>query len=160
MAFVVACDASDVDVLVPADVELQWDASFNGANDGLAAVVPVDVMVYRTESGDPVDRVEIELTTNNFGAAPLSADHVAVTEPERCDGECDLVWDAYRDRYFELGPASDDGVLRVMTDATGLARVAVVVDVFDEGVEGFEPIAVSAALGQGDEAHVFYLIPR
>ena len=46
-------DADVVRVLVPEDVDLHWDASFNGEDDGIAAVVPVDVMVYVDETGEP-----------------------------------------------------------------------------------------------------------
>ena len=114
-------------LLVPTSVELHWNGAFNGGDDGLGAVVPVDVMVYDSQSGEPRAGVEIELRTPN-GVYALREGELLRIDPERCD-DCELFWDAWRDLYFVvLADSLDDGVTRLRTDDEGLARAFVLVD--------------------------------
>lgn len=167
-----ACASPDagVQLLVPADVEFSWKAAYNEEGDGLAAILPVDVMVYDGESGVPIGGSWVELWSD--GAALVRVDQVEPGEAwcARC------LWDAYRDEFVELPGAGprEEGVsggqapLIVETDAAGLARVYAVVDAVDVGADGFEPVRVRVALderpvgerGVATYEHTLLLVPR
>lgn len=154
--------ASDPQLLVPDDVMLRWDESFNGVEDGLAALVPVDVMVYDGTTGDPLGDVELVFEGEVPGALLVLPEGVVLVDDELCL-ECEPWWDAWRDRYFEL--AEDEGLepvgtLTVQTDETGLARVYVFLDSFQGGTRdgGLDPASVTVTMGELDEA--FSLVPR
>jgi len=167
IAVLTACGPEGVQgesqLLVPEDLELHWDASFNRMDDGLAILLPVDVMVYDGTSGEPLDGVALELRGTSPGAMLVFPEAITLVGPE--DTESDgLWWDAWRDRYFvfdaeeNLGPSL---VLQTETDATGLARVHVFVDSFPEDdleFGGFAPAPVTVSMGEVDES--FLLIPR
>jgi len=129
----VEMDETGPQLLVPDMVAVDWDSSLDGVDDGLVALVPVDVMVYDSQSGDPLESVDIEL----FGAAPdtllVGVEDVfaaqAVDDLYSWD-DPGLMWDAWRDRYVSLSEGVPTERLVVSTDATGLARVYVVVDRF------------------------------
>lgn len=144
-------------LLVPASVELHWSEAFNGEDDGLGAVVPVDVMVYDSLSGEPRSGVEIELRTPSGAFALREGDLVRV-DPESC-ATCELFWDAWRDQYFVLlGDPLDDGVTRLRTDDEGLARAFVMVDSFDHAPGGFVPAQVRVSSASSNA--VIVLLPR
>ena len=156
-------EASEVpQLLVPDDVEVHWDRSFNGVDDGVVALVPVDLMIYDRTTGEPLADVVIDVTALSAEAGLIEPDAVLRVDPEIQDGEWLL--DAWRDRWFEfvdadLGPA---GSLRVRTDAWGLARVYVYADAFpaasaaDDGV--FAPIPIVVSMGITDDT--FLIVPR
>jgi hypothetical protein len=155
--------AGESQLLVPEDLALHWDASFNRMDDGLAVLLPVDVMVYDGASGEPLDGVALELHGTVPGAMLVFPEAVHLVGPEETDAE-EYWWDAWRDRYFEfdvdesLGPSLQ---LQTETDSTGLARVYVFVDSFPEDdleVGGFGPASVTVSMGEMDES--FLLIPR
>jgi hypothetical protein len=151
--------ASEPQLLIPSNIQVDWDESFNETADGLVAVVPVDVMVYDPVTGDPVADERITVT----GAAPgvwiAPADAVFPADP---DDEAAL-WDAWRDRYVEVdAPRSRrSDPLRAATDSTGLVRVYVVVDRFPTSrgaVGGLATVAVTVATDDTEEP--FLLTPR
>ncbi len=130
--------ASGPQLLIPDDVAVDWDQSLNDVDDGLVALVPVDVMVYDSQSGEPLDGVEVALG----GTAPdtflLSAfdvqpgylhDNISAADEA-------LTWDVWRDRYVDLSDVDVTDHLTVRTDATGLARVYVLVDRFAMDLSG------------------------
>jgi len=152
--------SSDAQLLVPDDVTLHWESSFNGVDDGRALLVPVDVMVYQGSTGEPIEGARIELGDTQPGAKLLRPDAVSMVGfDEPIDGAW---WDAWSDRYFEFAPdVRPTSSLVVDTDATGLARVYVFIDRFpvDEMEEsGFAPAPVSVTMGDTEES--FLLIPR
>ncbi|MFT6144444.1 MAG: hypothetical protein ACJAZO_004374 [Myxococcota bacterium] len=124
--------ASGPQLLIPEDIAVDWDQSLNDVDDGLVALVPVDVMVYDSQSGEPLDDVMVELSGTAPDTLLLSA--FDVQPGYLYDGtsaaEGDLSWDVWRDRYVDLGSVDVGDRLTVRTDATGLARVYVLVDRF------------------------------
>lgn len=151
-----ALSAGDT-LLVPADVELQWNASFNATDDGLGAVIPVDVMVYDGTTGEPRVDVPIEVQAG-ADAAVLTEGELVRVDPDACEG-CALFWDAWRDHYYALEVELDDAsVTRFRTGAEGLVRAFVVVDSFDIDGAGFAPVAIQVATDGADEA--FLVVPR
>jgi hypothetical protein len=130
-------------LLVPNDVPLQWDESFNGLGDGLGAVVPIDVMVFEGLTGEPLGSVSLDVDASYEGVGiPVL---VEVVEPDSCM-DCVFVWDAYRDRYVDLVPENADSTAVVQTDVDGLVRVFLYVDAFpvDEN-GGFAPVSVTVS---------------
>ncbi|MCB9665628.1 MAG: hypothetical protein H6732_16080 [Alphaproteobacteria bacterium] len=161
-------DPAGVRLLVPADVEFSWKTAYNDEGDGLAAILPVDVMVYEGVSGVPVGGSWVELWSE--GATLVPTDRV---EPgDMWCARC--LWDAYRDEFVELpddgapaGRTTEVAPLLVETDAAGLARVYAVVDAVGVGAEGFEPVRVHVALEEQPVAaraegfeHTLLLVPR
>jgi hypothetical protein len=155
------CGADDLELLVPVDVELHWDASFDALDDGLVAAVPIDLMVYRSESGVPVEGVGVELRVDAFGVTPLDGDALEVVDPELCDGCEAVVWDAYRDLYLALDPElTGSASLALETDEHGLARAYLFVDALGEDGEGFEAVSVFASVADMERAETFLVVPR
>lgn len=145
-----ACVPSEEDgvqLLVPADLEFSWNDAYDAPDDGLAAVLPLDVMVYDAVTGEALAGVEVT----------LSSDVVSFVEAEailRADLDCDdCVWDAWRDAYVELDHEAVTTPLVVTTDASGLARAHAVVDAIDG-----EPVEVQVELGRRVET--LNLLPR
>ena len=124
--------ASGPQLLIPDTITVDWDESLNDVDDGLVALVPVDVMVYDAQSGEPLNNVEVELG----GSAPdtLLVSAVDVQPIHQYDAASvpsdELTWDAWRDRYVDLSEVEMGDRLAVRTDDTGLARVYVLVDRF------------------------------
>lgn len=168
-------------LLLPGDVQVDWEAAYNEAGDGLGALVPVDVMVFDGATGDPVQGAEVLVWTDDASAWPVPVEVVVVATAEDCgDAPCDdlLVWDASRDQYvgFARFAGSDllvapedhrdgDG-LDLVTDEGGIARLYVYVDAFPETdtLDAAEPrrafaeITVLVQAGPTDET--FLLTPR
>lgn len=150
--FAAACgvDAEEgVDLLVPSDVEFSWNEAYN--DEGLAAVIPLDVMVYERESGEPVAGTWVQLSSD--AASFVQVERVVAGDPACAT----CVWDAYRDEYVELPDDAREMPLVVATDATGLARVYAVVDEVQGSVQGFEPVQVNVQLG--DRVERLRLLP-
>lgn len=159
-----ACGFDDVEetpqLLVPEDVEVVWDASFNGAGDGMVALVPVDLMVYDASSGQPLAFTELDVrVVGGADAMVLFPDEVVPSSPYSAR-QTDLMWDAWRDRWFVFAEESDSTAGdRVRTDAWGLARIYVMADAFPaSGADGFDPIPVVVSMGITDDT--FLLVPR
>jgi hypothetical protein len=160
LVLVQACDddlSAGPRLLAPEEVSFAWDEAWDEADDGLLALVPLDVMVYDGATGEP--RADAELALRVSGGALLPVEAVEAGE----DGCADCVWDAWSDLPVRLfGVASVSGVagdgaqawssvavagsaadgwvdvhisgtpgltgLNLRTDTRGLARVYVVVD--------------------------------
>ena len=140
---------ADAQLLVPEDVEIGWDASFNRRDDGRALLVPIDVMVY-TAAGEPIEGAAVVLSGTQ--GALLARPDAVIAEPH-------LWWDAWRDRYFAFVPGEEPvPTLDLETDSTGLARAWAFVDRFPEEAQGFAPAQVTVA--QGENVDAFLLVPR
>lgn len=147
--------ASEAQLLVPQDVEIGWDASFNQRDDGRAVLVPIDVMVFGP-AGEPVEGAHIVLTGSS-GATLVRADAIVTLG---ADDPRDGWWDAWRDRYFLFAPGEEPlPAVDLETDATGLARGWAFVDRFApaEG-SAFAPAVVTVSLGDAEES--LLLLPR
>jgi hypothetical protein len=142
-------------LLVPENIELHWDGSFNAEDDGLGALVPVDLMVYDSASGEPWALVPFEISADQ--ALFIDANSEVLFEPEGCVDDC--IWDVWRDQPVELMLSEQGfGSRQFRTDSSGLARVYVYVDSFPSHDEGFGALAVHVRLGMIDET--FLLVPR
>lgn len=145
-------ETAGVQVLVPGDVEFTWNDAYNDSDDGLTAVLPLDVLVYDAATGEGLADVELELASDDVFF--VAADRVASG-----DEGCDLcLWDAYRDEYVDVDLDALDVPLWVRTDARGLARVYAVVDSLVVDDRGFLPATVAVTLG--DEERTLRLLPR
>jgi hypothetical protein len=126
--------------LVPEDVSLYWDSAFDDVNDGRVALVPVDVMVYEGTTGEPLSGIELQFSSTVTGSAVLLPHDVEPLDGDPAtevdDGDGSLVWDAWRDRYFDLAFAEPQERMEVRTDDAGLARVYAMVDAFPSGSVG------------------------
>ena len=148
LAFGCAEEISEPDLLLPTAVSVEWDAAWNGADDGLGALVPVDVMVYDGATGEPVEGVEVLVSAADPGVLPVPVEGVLVVEDQT---DPDALWDASRDQYIALWTApyvgdddndllsivSDDDLedgfideLVLETDDGGIARLYLYVDAF------------------------------
>jgi len=149
----------EVQILVPEDVEVDWDVSFDGLDDGLAALVPVDVMVYRGQSGEPVAGVPLLLRGVGVGVSLLP---VSAVLSANVDDLAPVWWDAWRDRYVTVDAGvGADGPRRALvthTDETGLAQVYVFIDRFEGSSEGARPAVVTVTGSALEES--FVLRPR
>lgn len=151
----VACARDEAQVLVPEDVEIAWDASYNGYDDGIGAVVPVDIMVYEAATGEPVDFVDLEVRAADEGVLLFLPEALVPCELE---DDRELLWDVRQDMAYELVEA-DEGPVALRTDSDGLARVGVLVDAFPlTEVGDFDAVTVSISTELGDES--FSLVPR
>lgn len=144
--FAGACAFEDADgtgtndtLLVPSDIELHWDGAFNATQDGLGAVVPVDVMVYDGTTGEPREQVIVELSSS-ADTYLLREGELSRVDPGSCQ-DCALFWDAWHDTYYALEVERDAGRTRVPTDEEGIARVFVLVDAM-VGQDTFAPVEI------------------
>lgn len=135
-------------LLVPEDVEVPWDASFDATDDGRIALVPVDVMLYDAASGEPIADEAIEVTTPAAAASILAPASILSASPDEPLAD----WDVWRDRFVVID-AGWTGSLRFRTDASGLVRLYVAADGF-----GGEPVPVVVATAETDDT--FLLVPR
>lgn len=141
VAFAVAasgCGREEVvEVYAPGDVEFRWNTAFNESDDGLTAVIPLDVLVFDEVTGAPL--ADVAVIWSSDGAAFADADGLRAAD-DRCDA---CVWDAWRDTFVEVLPGALALPFAARTDADGLSRVHIVVDrvePFPGG--GFLPIRV------------------
>ncbi len=148
-------NAVDVELLVPDEVALHWDRSFNGEADDRVALVPVDLMVYQTESGEPVAGVALQVLPGFQGVQVVPFDDVVPVESEACDVQ-GCLWDAWRDRYVDV---LDGGQGALATDDNGLARAWLVVDALPESpFDGFDAVPVLVSMGATEAS--FQLVPQ
>lgn len=153
--------SSEAELLLPELVSVAWEDAYNAQNDGLGALVPVDVMVYDGASGEPLRDVEVQVWTDDVAAWPTSAEGVVVvspTDPTAFTSTFLQVWDAARDQFVAFEPV--DGI-DLVTDDGGVARLYVFVDAFpedDREDSGFGPIRVVVTMDEIDE--LFWLAPR
>jgi len=150
---------ADALLLVPEDIEVAWDLSFNAEEDGVAAVIPVDAMLYDPATGEPLVDALLEFQSLESGVVLVLPEEVVPLTPEE---SLEMGWwDVRRERYVEFEP--EDVTLldriRVRTDATGLARVYAVADSFPEDLWGeLSPVAIVVSDGVTDDT--FLLLPR
>lgn len=124
-------------VLVPAAVDFPWDPAWDGEDDGVSAIVPLDVMVYDPASGEPIAGAAVDLRSDV--ALFVGPDEILPAE----DGCDDCVWDAWSDQAVRVLSAPQGSPVRVRTDADGIARVYAVVD----GVGGLDEVRVEVQHG-------------
>src|SRR5262245_22971360 len=74
-------DPAEPELLLPDEVGIAWEDVYNGIDDGLGALVPVDVMAYDGASGEPLANVPIQVWTDDVAAIPLPVEAVLVMNP-------------------------------------------------------------------------------
>ncbi|MEZ4323211.1 MAG: hypothetical protein R3F61_37450 [Myxococcota bacterium] len=109
-------------LLAPDRVEVNWDVGFDDTDDGVGAMVPVDLMVYEGTTGLPLEDIELTLTASSDDIELVHADAIEVLQSDCMT----CVWDAMRDRYIDWEGAAST----TQTDTDGLARIYVWVDSF------------------------------
>jgi hypothetical protein len=142
--FAAACSSDDatVSVLVPQEVEFPWDAAYDAVNDGRVALLPLDVMVYDSLTGDAL--VGADVTVTSDAATFVPADAVVAADP----GCVDCAWDAFRNEYVELDVDGTDPWLAT-TDEDGLVRVFALVDSLSDMTDGAVTVSVTASAAHG-----------
>lgn len=154
----------EAELLLPDLVSVAWEDAYNARNDGLGALVPVDVMVYDGASGEPLRDVELQVWTDDVAAWPTSAEGVVVvspTDPTALQATYLQVWDASRDQFVAFEP---EDTIDLRTDDGGIARLYVYVDAFPEETSedadesSFGPVRVVVTMDDVDE--LFWLAPR
>lgn len=134
-----ACGSEEgTQLLVPAQLEFSWNTAYNDEGDGLAAVVPFDVMVYDAESGDALAGMDVELRSDVVALMPAELVESAAPDCDTC------LWDAESDAYVSLEGEAETP-LEVTTDADGIARVHAVVDTLPQN--GAEEFGIQVRLG-------------
>lgn len=143
-------------LLVPEDIEVPWDSPSEGNGDGRVALVPIDVMIYDGASGEAHADVAVEVSTTWAHAGFVAPDDLIAVGSNESESD-DVVWDAWRDRFFAIDRVR--ATYRLRTDAFGLGRVYVFADSFPIGTEGVPtPIPVVVSMGAMDDT--FLLVPR
>ncbi len=151
-----ACGAeAEPDLLVPDSISVAWSDAYDGSDDGLGAVVPVDVMVYDSSSGAPLAGVELSIASEHDGTwvipegrvvAADSAPNPALADVESTDPDAAAAWlraaeadevqvlfDTRHDRFVTIEAEGSElraGATTVVTNASGVARVLLFVDRF------------------------------
>jgi hypothetical protein len=161
-SLLVACgDPGAPELLVPDAVSVQWSDAYDGADDGLGSVVPVDVMVYDSASGEPLAGVALTVSSEHDGTWVLP-DGALVPEE---NGSGPVLFDARHDRYLALQLDEADALVgsrQVVTNADGIARVLLFVDSLPGGPRDFDDVAVviSAASPEDPLEGTVLLQPR
>lgn len=155
-SFVVACgvDPDGEALLVPNDIHLAWDNTLNQRHDGLGAVIPIDSMVYDAATGEPSQGVSVEFEASHPWAWVIDSSHVVAVEPSDC-GDCPLLWDALRDRYYQVSDDAGSALepLSLTADGDGLVQAYVIVDALPN-----EPLVIHVATQLSADS--FAIIPR
>ncbi len=166
VAALAACAPAGGELLVPEDIELDWDARFESDDDGVGVLIPVDVMVYQADTGVPMSGVELHLQPASGSAHVLATDEVHRIAPE-FDDEPDAYWDVWDSHRVDFDPPLHqlDSDLSLQTDSDGLARAMVWIDAFGPAADGpFAPVQIvvtaAATDGSGEMTETFALIPR
>jgi len=159
---------------LPEDIVLAWNQAYNDTEDGIGALVLLDLLVYDSDSGDPMDNIRVEVMSLWGGIYLIPQTAVKIVPPpselavSECDTDgdgaidadapdaCSWNWDTSGDQYFELGSdfadAYSPNLMYGATDEHGLLRVWVYVDSMpaaagEEGVLSFEESAIWASIG-------------
>lgn len=162
---------------LPEDITLAWNQEYNDVEDGIGALVLLDLLVYDADSGDPMDNIRIEVMSlwSGIYLIPQTAVKIvpppAEPDPAECDsdgdGQIDFdapdacswseMFDTSGDQYFELASeyasAYSPNLMYGATDEHGLLRVYVYVDSMpatadsESGVVSFDESGIWASIG-------------
>lgn len=152
---------------VGGSVTLVWDSSYNDYDDGLGALVPIDVMVMDND-GNPAPDIRVEFITGSSGVYLLPEAAIQEVDPpnpeaegsnctpgaEDYDIETCAWYDSDNERYFELS-TSYTGDYKpnyaiAASDEFGTVRMWAYVDALgttgDES-SSFLPTGITVSLG-------------
>ena len=150
-------------------VTLTWDDSYNDYDDGLGALVPIDVLVI-DDNGFPAPDIRVEFTSGSNGVYLLpeaAIQEVEPPDPQAAGSNCtpgaedydieNCAWyDSDSERYFELS-TSYTGEYKpnyalAASDEFGTVRMWAYVDALGttgdgDTIGGFQPATVTVSLG-------------
>jgi hypothetical protein len=162
---------------LPDDITLSWNTQYNEVEDGIGALVLLDMLVYDSDSGDPMDNIRLEVMSLWSGIYLIPQTAVKIVpppndpDPSECDADGDgnidfdapdsCSWsgnfDTSGDQYFEIASeyasAYSPNLMYGATDEHGLLRVYVYVDSMpasadsESGVLSFDESGVWASIG-------------
>jgi hypothetical protein len=162
---------------LPEDVVLSWNKEYNEVEDGIGALVLLDMLVYDSDSGDPMDNIRVEVMSLWSGIYLIPQTAVKIVPPpnEPDMAECDVDGDGQIDfdapdscswssnfdtsgnQYFELASefasAYSPNLMYGATDEHGLLRIYVYVDSMpatadsESGLVTFDPSGIWASIG-------------
>ncbi len=149
--------AVDDELLVPDDLALHWDRSFNGEGDDRVALVPIDLMVYGALSGEPVADVQLTVEPDSSSVLVLPFEDVLPVDSADCD-LVPCVWDAWRDRYVDVLDSPGEAPTW-STDRDGLVRAYLLIDAFPDAADSdFDAVSVLVSMGMTEAS--FQLVPQ
>lgn len=157
-ALAAGCGTSSAELIVSYDSPPAWPEAYEAPGDGLGALVPVDVMAYDSETGEPLPNVKVTVWVEDDTLWPVPSEALVIVDPDECP-DCEPWWDAQRDEFIEELPYRAS--LSRYTDEDGLVSLYVFVDAFpgpDADYGNFEDLAVSVSMGTVEET--FVLTPR
>jgi len=159
----------------PSGATLVWDSAYNNVDDGLGALVPIDVAVLNA-NGEPAPSIRVEFIVGSNGIYLLPEAAIQEVDPpdpqaagsnctpgaEDYDIETCAWYDSATERYFELstsytGEYKPNYALSA-TDEFGTLRMWVYVDALGESEGGggsFQEASVTVSLGFPDGASSF-----
>lgn len=143
-------------LLMPESVAVEWDEAYDDAEDGLGALVPVELMAYDRSTGQALPSIPLVVYAPAGDVWPVEANQVVVVDPDDCYG-CELLWDSARDEYLLAPRVSDPLSLR--TDSDGMARMYLYVDSFRSRATGNVSDLV-VVVEMNDTEQSFLLLPR
>lgn len=160
---------------LPEDIVLAWNQAYNDTEDGIGALVMMDLLVYDADSGYPMDNIRVEVMSlwGGIYLIPQTAIKTVPGPGQPAAGECDAdgdgqidldapdacswFWDTSGDQYFELASEFADAyspnLMYGKTDEHGLLRVYAYVDSMPTSTSGeggtvsFDETAVWASIG-------------
>lgn len=155
---VVACtEAPTAELLVPHTTPVRWAETYDAPDDGVGALVPVDLMAYDSVSGEPWSDMAITVWAEGENVWPVPDTEPVAVDPDVCV-TCELWFDGEGDDFIE--PLAYRSGLTLRTDDDGLVRLFVFVDAFPSRTAEGNPadLAVFATMGTLEES--FVLTPR
>jgi hypothetical protein len=99
-------DPGEPELLLPQEVHVAWEGAYNGVDDGLGVLVPVDVMAYDGATGEPLADVPVEVYTDDAAAIPVPVEAVLVMNPPDRDDQEPLEGDL-EEQLAQLGLVLD-----------------------------------------------------
>ncbi len=167
---VAACATNaEPELLVPDAVSVAWSDAYDGTDDGLGAVVPVDVMVYDSATGAALQGVELAIASEHDGTWVVPAGRVVAADTPRPDAagldvaadplagaaawlqdaeleSMQVLFDTRHDRFVTIDADRSEllaGATTVVTNSEGVARVLLFVDRFPAATTtGWADVAV------------------
>ena len=160
---------------LPEDITLSWDQEYNETDDGIGALILLDLLVYDSDSGSPLDNIRVEVMSLWGGIYLIPKTAVKTVpgpeqpDPAECDADnngeidvdapdsCSWFWDTSGDQYIQLSSEYAGGrapnLMYGATDEHGLLRVHAYVDSMpasadsESGVLSFDQTGVWASIG-------------
>ncbi len=152
----IGCDEpASAELLVPHETPVSYAELYDEPDDNRGALVPIDVMAYDSETGEPLPGIEITVWTEADTVWPVPVEAVVVVDDcVACDDA--PWWNAERDEFIEALPYRSE--LSLYTDDDGLVRLYLFVDAFPNGDGYSGDLAVFVTTGTLEES--FVLTPR